>query len=366
MRRWLLFVHRWLGLTAGIFFAIASFTGGILVYQDELDTLIGGPRFRTTPGLIDIEQLEVAIRQARPGAELVRVMWPTEAANTFSVRVTAGGRQQDLVFDAGSGTRLQPRPLHLALQALRRLHTSVLIGPIGSRVVLYASGASVISLAIGLWLWWPGIRRLTQGLKIRLRRDLYVMCFDLHQVLGLLALPLLLVMTVTGVLLNQSVFSLASQLMNGDDVVRSWAALRSNSSSESTAPGIGLSDAVRRARAGDDRAAVKRVEFPTTPEGVIAVWMNDETGATERTIRVALDRYTGATLARQRLLYDADTNSRLHFGLIGGPVVRLLYSVSCFVGATLLPTGIVVWWIKRRRRARPQGNTSRPVQRVTA
>ena len=41
MREKLMFVHRWLGLTAGVIFAIASATGAVLIYQADLDRLIG-------------------------------------------------------------------------------------------------------------------------------------------------------------------------------------------------------------------------------------------------------------------------------------------------------------------------------------
>ena len=64
--------------------------------------------------------------------------------------------------------------------------------------------------------------------------------------------------------------------------------------------------------------------------------------------RLALDRSTGEILARVRLRYDEDLNLRLHSGLVGGEVIRALYSAACLVGFSLLPTGVAVWWLRRR------------------
>jgi uncharacterized iron-regulated membrane protein len=353
MRRSFLFVHRWLGLTAGLVFAIASLTGGILVYQDELDALIGGPRFPTTPGLIGPAEIEAAIERARPGSRPLRVIWPAGGANILNVRVTDGRRQQDFILDAGSGNVQRSRPLHILLRAMRGLHANLLLGPIGTLVVLYASAASILSLALGLWLWWPGIRHLAHAFRIRWQRGLYVLSFDLHQTLGVIALPLLLVMTISGVLFNQRAFSAASQLLHNDEMLQSWAALRSTPSPDPSAPVIGLAQAARLALSQEHDAALRRIEFPAAPDGVVAVWMSGAPVTTmSGTIRIALDRHTGSVLARQRLLYDSDTNTRLHFGSIGGSLIRALYAISCVVGFSLLPTGAVMWWMKRRRVAR--------------
>jgi uncharacterized iron-regulated membrane protein len=352
MRRAVFFIHKWLGLTAGLVFAIASLTGAFLVYQEELDTLIGGPRFHTTPGLIEPVEIESALRRHRPAARLVRVIWPADGANVINVRIIDGGRQQDLVFDAGSGALLRPRPVHLLLQATRRLHAGLLIGPIGARVVLYASAASIISLVLGVVLWWPGVRRLAHGFRIRWRRGVYVLNFDLHQTLGVLALPLLLVMTVTGVLFNPGMMNLTSRLLHGGISVDTWTSLKS-ATSDPAAPGINLQEATQRARAGHERTALTRIEFPSTTDGVIVVWMRDPPQAPVAggTMRVALDRVTGDVLARQHLQYDSDVNARLHYGWMGGTAVRVLYVIACFVGFGLLPTGVALWWIKRKREA---------------
>jgi uncharacterized iron-regulated membrane protein len=137
-------------------------------------------------------------------------------------------------------------------------------------------------------------------------------------------------------------------MLHGSESVDRWTAVRSAQSNEGGSE-IDLAEAVRAARAGDDALTLTRVEFPAAPVCAVAVWMRSASGDT---IRIALDRHTGAVLLRQRLLYDADTNARLHFGTLGGQGVRALYAISCLVGFGLLPTGATMWWINRRGRAR--------------
>ncbi len=50
----------------------------------------------------------------------------------------------------------------------------------------------------GIWLWWPSIRHFKRGVRIRFGKNRYARDYDLHQVVGMIALPLLLMWGVTG------------------------------------------------------------------------------------------------------------------------------------------------------------------------
>lgn len=347
IRQWLLRIHRWLGLSAGIIFAIAAGTGAVLVYADDLDVLLAGPRFDTTPGSVAPAAIQEAVARHAPGARLLRVIWPHGEPNIIQVRVMAEGRNRDLVLDGGSGALLEPRPQHVLLVAIRRLHAGLLIGPVGGRIVLVASAATVVSLALGAVLWWPGIRRLGSGLRLRARRGVYAASLDLHQTLGILALPVLLVMTVTGVLIDPATMRVASRLLHGGDATASWRQLRSASAS---GPDVDLATAVLTARAAQGDDALVQVLYPLRADGTVEVRLWAAPGASSR---VALDRSTGAVLLRQHLRYDPETNVRLHFGQSYGAAVRVLYAAACVVGFSLLPTGAALWWLKRRRSRLP-------------
>ena len=344
MREWILRIHRWLGLSAGIIFAIAAGTGAVLVYADDIDGLVGGARFATTPGSVPPHVIQDAVARHAPGARLLRVIWPQGPPNILQVRVVQSGRTRDLVLDAGSGARLEPRRQHLVLVGIRRLHAGLLIGPVGGTIVQVASAATVLSLTLGAVLWWPGIRRLASGFRLRLRRGVFAASLDLHQTLGIAALPVLLVMTLTGVLISPALLRVTLHLVHGSEFAESWQRLRSSSP---VGPDIDLATAILNARASDHDAAVVQVLYPARPDGIVEVRLRAATGSSSR---VALDRSTGAALLRQQLQYDGDTNIRLHFGQSYGPVIRAVYASACVIGFSLLPTGVTLWWLRRRPR----------------
>ncbi len=353
MRRTVLFVHRWLGLTAGVVFAIAALTGAILVYADDLDILLDGAPSQTPSGPSEPDAISAAVQRSIPGSRLVRVVWLNDAGNILLVRLLDNGTQRDFELDAGSGVLLGPKPRRPLLRAIRRLHTSLLAGQVGTYLVWYATFASLGSLVLGVWLWWPGIRRIASGFRLRMRRNMFVVLLDAHQTLGILALPLLLTMTVTAILFEPAALRVADRLVNGANTV-DWTRLRSASSA--AAPDIGLAGAARAAQAAANGAALQSVTFPQNSDGIVDVRLRDAEGLAAT--RLALDRHTGEILARVRLRYDEDLNFRLHSGLVGGDVVRALYSVACLVGFSLLPTGVAVWWMKRRRAGRPYQGAS--------
>jgi uncharacterized iron-regulated membrane protein len=43
--------------------------------------------------------------------------------------------------------------------------------------------------ATGLVVWWPGIRRLARGFRVRRGQGTYAFNHDLHNVIGLAAIP---------------------------------------------------------------------------------------------------------------------------------------------------------------------------------
>lgn len=60
-------------------------------------------------------------------------------------------------------------------------------------LILGVSGLLLLFLALsGSWLWWPGIKRLATGFRVGRGKGRYARDVDLHRVLGMIALPFLL------------------------------------------------------------------------------------------------------------------------------------------------------------------------------
>ena len=66
-------------------------------------------------------------------------------------------------------------------------------------LILAVTGVLLLFLAAtGLVVWWPGIRRLARGLRVRRRQGIYAFNYDLHNVVGLAAIPFLVMWGFTG------------------------------------------------------------------------------------------------------------------------------------------------------------------------
>jgi hypothetical protein len=128
-----------------------------------------------------------------------------------------------------------------------------------------------------------------------------------------------------------------------------WGDLRS-AIPENDATTISPATLVDIARAEVPDSRLISIEWPAAGGVAKARFERDGSDA----VLVALDRQTGAILARtetSNYRFDRAGVEQLHVAKVGGSIFRVLYMLSCAVGFVLLPTGVVVWWIKRRRKA---------------
>jgi uncharacterized iron-regulated membrane protein len=106
--------------------------------------------------------------------------------------------------------------------------------------------------------------------------------------------------------------------------------------------------------------SLESINWPDTGDGVIDVRVRTGPAlAAGRITRVLFDRHSGDVLqVRDPAMLDPAVEFarsgvfNLHIGAIGGPVVRAVWFIACVVGFVLLPTGLVVWWMKRTRKAK--------------
>jgi uncharacterized iron-regulated membrane protein len=366
LRAALLKVHLWLSLAVGLVFAVAAGTGAILSFQHEIDAFLNREvRYEVTGGDIGFERIVEVVGREYPGHRLELLWFPRWNVPTYEASLERGGEWTSVHLDPGSGRILpEAQPASTFTATVVELHTSLLGGEVGHWVVAGTTIASILILLTGAYLWWPGIRRIARGFRVRTGRTAYILNFDLHQVAGILSLPLLLAMSVTGVVL---VFPDASSrvvhaLFLQEPALQDWTSVRSG------APPPGWTEAdrpsqrelLRRAHAEVPGAETFYITWPETPEDPVHVRL--QTGIEPKpwgiTSRLAFDQFTGELLqvvdprrmnAPEALVQH--WNDRLHFGDFAGHGSRLAYLLACLAGVGLVVTGYVLWWLKRSRKA---------------
>jgi uncharacterized iron-regulated membrane protein len=325
----------------------------VLVYQTELDKLLGGPRFETTAGEQSPEAIEEAVRAAHPEATITSVAWPADGENVVRVGLLQDGRASNTWVDNGSGRIIQPRPQLVVLLGIRRLHVNLFMGRFGRMLVTWTSAAALVALVLGVILWWPGVRKFWTGFRIRLTRGTYILNFDLHQALGIVALPLLIFGSATGVLIVYGgPVDRFEHAVYGPPPADDWAEMRASVPADEAAETSSVATLAATAGAQAPGATLRLLTIPRAADAPAEAELAAPGGPT---VRVALDRYTGEVLATRQetphFRFDRHTNEQLHIANIGGPFFSLLYMLSCAIGFILVPTGVIVWWMKRSRKA---------------
>ena len=349
----LVWLHRWIGLTVGVLFALAAGTGALLVYETRIDELVFGPAApEASAGRIPVDDAVAVASEARPGGVLLEVAWPParEGVNVYRVRLQPGEYWFDEYIDAGSGERVFWRPRHPLLSTLRSFHTRLTLGEPGRMVVVAATGVGVPLLLLGLLVWWPRGGRWREGFRIRARRGAYLLNWDLHKVGGLLSLPFLLLLSVTGLLL-------AFPSVTVDLEERLHEPLPGPFEVRSQAPEDGLTEtltleAVADAAAREIGGRIVLLRPALQDDDPVEVHVALE----GRTVEVAVDRYRGEVLATrdapEGLRLDEDLVHDLHVAELDSGIVRALLALGSLAGALLLATGVVTWWMRLRRRQR--------------
>ncbi|WP_280294139.1 PepSY-associated TM helix domain-containing protein [Nocardia abscessus] len=215
-RRMLISIHRWSALILGLVLVVQSTSGAILLYHAELFRAQHASFYRHTdaPPVVDTERAVALVRAADPGFDAgwvgrdggVIVVGNTTFTAAYSVDPGTGRINERVnLTDGVLGWLVN---LHdCAFGCLRYSgalpileNQAPIIGITWAASILCALGLLLISLAVsGAIIWWPSIERLRNGFRVRLRKGRFARDRDLHSVLGVLAVPLLLMWGITGI-----------------------------------------------------------------------------------------------------------------------------------------------------------------------
>lgn len=355
LRRTLRTLHLWLGLGAGLVFAVLGISGSVLVFQPELlrwqhPALFAEPAPDEATIAGGLARLLADPPPGVSGGDLPRAATPY-----WQLYTRDGGR---LYLDAGAErVLLERRTDNDLLLWLRDLHTHLLGGQRGEQLAGVVGLIGLFLLLSGLYLWWPRSGGMVAQLRWfrgpPIRRWL-----SWHRSLGTLTLPIVLLVALTGVAMVWS------------DVARGVLGLLLTDSPDPTAPAViarepqvATSDPAHgralltAARTALPQAELARVSLPAADDArlVFRARSDGEWHPVGRSL-VWLDRVRGASIAAVDAsgLAPAARASHaiypLHGGMVGGWPWRLAVALAGLLPAFLLVTGTLLWWQRRRNR----------------
>lgn len=371
-KKFILFIHRWLGLITGIVVFILGVTGCLFVFQHEIsqwtrhDLLyVDAPQEQTLP----IKALQKKARKAL-GVEYLPYGLTTykNPKHTWSVMYYKGGGDSWTYF----GTIKDYRTLYINpytgevagivneekdfFQIVKAIHWSLLLAtPIGQPIVSWCTIIFIILLISGLILWWPkrwSKRHRKKSFTIRWKGSWRRINYDLHNVLGFYFLLITLILALTGLywylpkLLN----------LNGSGGVSNNTEPKVASVEEEVTKPLQM--AYIKAWNRFPQASSITITAPVDSTGVIRAGIQPDGDTYYRYSSLSFNQQTGKII-NKNLYREKSTGEKLlamnydiHVGAIGGLAGKIIAFFASLFSASLPVTGFIYWYDRERRKWR--------------
>ena len=362
LRGFVLQVHLWLSLVLGVVILIVCSSGAALVYRHDIDRALHPALYQVTPGDVGWDAVWHAARSRYPNLEDILIRGPVDR-RVYQVEIGDGLLPRAMHIDPGSGRLLgEHEPSRTLAGRLFILHFNMFGGDAGHAIVGLAGIVLVVIVVSGVWLWWPPFKRFAFGFRVRWRRPAFVLNYDLHRVAGIVSLPLIFAVALTGACLV--FYGVGSRVVHGLFLTTPAAAAAQQTVPATTLPTDRLAlplslDGAARLAAGllpGSRASSMYVSGPGGAD--VKVWLRSS-GDIRPNVgswHAWIDRTTGAVTAAMlpaNTSVAAHANETwiiaIHYGTYGGEIVRLVYFAGGLVPVVLFFTGVIHWWVRRRR-----------------
>jgi uncharacterized iron-regulated membrane protein len=398
-RQWLAKAHRWGSFALGLLLLVVVLSGVVLVEAPEIEQVTHPSLYDTDPGPARLApgQALAVVHKELPEFDTAgtviydnRGAWEVHSPATGEVaRVDDTDGKLLGTIDREHGVMAFVANLHecwltcegmsgyvpfLAKPAQVR-GVDLTLGNEGNwgGFILAASGILLLVLVVtGLVIWWPRRGQFRRGLKVRRSKGRYKLNYDLHKVVGFVALPALAIWALTGI--N---FELPKQTEGAYYAITPGSAAPDSiyefESKPGSGPGVTMSEAIEDARgavpAGSRLASVS-VPEATDKGSAYEIWFAHGVdtwayGYYPGNYGVYVDRYSGeAHRYFPNPGNDTVTNNfmqnwagAIHMGTLVGWLPRLGWLAFGLTPLLLAVTGTVTWLMRRRmgRRKKRRG-----------
>ncbi|GIW98620.1 MAG: hypothetical protein KatS3mg111_1953 [Pirellulaceae bacterium] len=360
LRKTWLQIHRWLGVWIGLLFALVGLTGSLLVFDHAIDEWLN-PELLLTKGNGSRRPLTDVVRAAeqyyappeKTAFSVNRPRVPNGVWTVWFVEGSAHDRKFVAVYvdpytAQVTGRRVWGEDL---MSGIYNLHFRLMAGRPGGIIVGLIGCCLLLSIATGLWLWWPLWKRSWRA-AFAVRRG-RLLNFDIHKVVGTISSAFLVTLAFTGVYMEfpglfKKIVTSVAPLSHPPEGLQSTR----QEGNEPISPDAAVAIAQQRF----PNAQFDHLHLPTDDDGVyeVALRQPDEIQESFGRTQVFIDQYDGSILA---VYQPADYTAAdaffawqfpLHNGEAFGLVGRWFVLVAGLTPSILYVTGIAIWWRKSR------------------
>jgi uncharacterized iron-regulated membrane protein len=375
----LLKTHRWVSLVLAVWVVIQGLTGAILVFDDQINAWSRPELFKHTKGAgAGPAAVAAATRKAVPKGRLVSVQFPTMnkgvyvGVSSMAPPTQPFGDQRLVYVNPGTGKVNGIRNTDEGFTHwVARVHDSLLqdefLGMRGRTITALLGALTILVLLTGLYVWyWPGVRRLYNTFRRHKKAKPLAKQRNLHRAVGVLVVPFLLVIMITGINLQfpEKGRSIWYSITPGADAGTRQPAKPVQSVRQPGVKPLTLDQASAKAKALTHGRvmAVSPAFGPTSAVGVrVSNGWDPTAGPRGRggNVTIYIDQYSGRQVKSigptdfpvAGQAYEFWTFP-LHIGSWGGTPSRLLWLASGLGLVTMGYTGVAMFLLRRRGRAR--------------
>jgi len=330
-------------------------TGTLVTFRPQIANALSAPAVSPNgcTEATDWNQAEKQIEAYMGGAKIDRLYFPGDSDPRVQIRIQGDSPKiyKHVTFDGCAGKVLGTINYGW-MYWLVDLHHNLLAENAGRRWAGAIGVVLLLSSVGGLLLWFLSKPNLFTAFRVQ-TKTAWRASMDLHRAFGLAAMPLLILPAFTGIWVSysQPLRSALSSFVTvvpdtrpararnagpvqpaplGDIIVAARQALPDGQIREIRVSENGGSAQVRMWRSGDFRSLGNNVVFVD--------------GSTAKVL--AIDLYDGKPSGNRFIQAMAG----IHYAEWGGLPFRTIYGVAALTTVLLFVTGVLIWWLPKRRR----------------
>ncbi len=367
-------VHLWMGLVSGIVVFIVGITGCLYCFNNELKNYFNSDKIyvkESNQPRLALDSLKVIAQNALGSQYPVSgIEYSTEANKSYLFKASLYNKEGNTfnqMYQYNKTVYVNPYNANIInventkwsfFQVVISLHLNLMMGKIGKQIVGWATVIFVLSLITGLILWWPKNKaalkrrvKFTWKDTTRWKRKNY----DLHNVIGFYAFPLLLFIGLTGLVFAFKWFDDNIQLaFNGG--IKHKHVMASSDTTKIVSEKASLDKVIGDATLKFPEATTFNITMPKTKKATLNVTVQSIDGRRYKRATINYDQSLGAPL--MLMGYNEKNagqkframNIDLHDGSIGGFWGRILAFLISLITASLPVTGFYIWYGRKYKK----------------
>ncbi len=347
MKRLLLLMHLYLGLTSALFLIAISLSGAVIAFEPELNRL-AHPNLTTVEpagGPVDWDRTRALVERQAPGWKVIRFYFPARPGDSTYLRLrsTATHRIRHIYANQYTGKILgSTEDGSNWIIKVHDLHVNLLSGKIGNMLVTAATLMLGVLSITGIALWWP-----LRIFRPRRGRSNAGTNRDLHTTLGFWSCTAMFAFSVTGLALHYQTGKLLTLLQTGS-AQRSMPGHGTSiggmlRSAQEALPGTTIPRLILSERPDEPVFVYQRFPEDKTPAGRSFTTLNPRTGAV-----ISSGSSRKAPLLQNALV---QWTREVHTGTVLGLPTKILAVFFSLLLTVLAVTGQLIW-INRERAKR--------------